>query len=102
MSSGYHTRWVVPPEHRESEEYLAAGRRMALAEAVYARRSVLGWSAAQLAERAGLSEAEVESIEESGVDPTLPLIEKLATALDVEVRFDPAREPTIRFEAHAA
>ncbi|MFF4383060.1 helix-turn-helix domain-containing protein [Kitasatospora sp. NPDC001547] len=102
MSSGYHTRWVVPPEHRESEEYRAAGRRMALAEAVYARRSALGWSPAQLAERAGLSEETVESIEESGVDPTLPLIEMLAAAFDSVVRIDPARAPAIRFEAHAA
>ncbi|MDH6706045.1 transcriptional regulator with XRE-family HTH domain [Kitasatospora sp. MAA19] len=48
---------------------------MALAEAVYARRSALGWTPAELAERAGLDEETVESIEESGVDPTLPLIE---------------------------
>ncbi|MFJ2191011.1 helix-turn-helix domain-containing protein [Kitasatospora sp. NPDC087861] len=102
MSSGYHTRWVVPPEHRESEEYRAAGRRMALAEAVYARRSAPGWTPAELAERAGPDEETVESIEESGVDPTLPLIERLAAAFDSVVRIDPAREPAMRFEAHAA
>ncbi|SDT49955.1 Helix-turn-helix domain-containing protein [Streptomyces sp. TLI_053] len=102
MSSGYHTRWVVPPEHRETEEYRAAGRRMALAEAVHTRRSVLGWTAAELAERAGLDEAIVESIEESGVDPTLPLIERLAAAFDSAVRIDPSGDPAIRFEAHAA
>ncbi|MFD8751372.1 helix-turn-helix domain-containing protein [Kitasatospora sp. NPDC059577] len=102
MSSGYHTRWVVPAEHRESEEYRAAGRRMALAEAVYARRSALGWSQARLAERAGLDEEAVESIEESGTDPALPLIERLAAAFDSVVRIDPAREPAMSFEAHAA
>ncbi|MFE6054184.1 helix-turn-helix domain-containing protein [Kitasatospora sp. NPDC056446] len=102
MSSGYHTRWIVPPEHRESEEYRAAGRRMALAEAVYARRSALGWTLAELAARAGLDEETLESIEESGVDPTLLLIECLASAFDAAVRIDPAREPAIRFEPHAA
>ncbi|GGU80232.1 hypothetical protein ACIG0C_11495 [Kitasatospora aureofaciens] len=50
----------------------------------------------------GLDEEAVESIEESGVDPTLPLIELLAAAFDAAARIDPAREPAIRFEAHAA
>ncbi|MFJ2808967.1 helix-turn-helix domain-containing protein [Kitasatospora sp. NPDC087271] len=102
MSSGCHARWAVPPEHRESEQYRAAGRRMAPAEAVYARRSALGWTLAELAERSGLDEATVESIEESGVDPTLPLVERLAAASDSVVRVDPAREPAMRFEGHAA
>ncbi|MET8701859.1 hypothetical protein ABZW10_23745 [Kitasatospora sp. NPDC004723] len=39
---------------------------------------------------------------QSGVDPTLPLIERLAAAFDSAVRIDPAGEPAIRFEAHAA
>ncbi|MET9179271.1 hypothetical protein ABZX88_13755 [Kitasatospora aureofaciens] len=50
----------------------------------------------------GLDEETAESIEESGVDPTLPLIELLAAAFDAAVRIDPAREPAMRFEAHAA
>ncbi|MEU4297897.1 hypothetical protein AB0F92_15285 [Kitasatospora aureofaciens] len=50
----------------------------------------------------GLDEEAVESIEESGVDPTLPLIELLAAAFDAAARIDPAREPAMRFEAHAA
>ncbi|AUG80121.1 hypothetical protein CFP65_5419 [Kitasatospora sp. MMS16-BH015] len=102
MSRGYHTSWTVPSADRETEEYRAAGRRMALAEAVYGRRSALGWSIAELAERAGLTEAEVESVEESGTDPTLELIERLAGALDAEARVDPAREPVVRFVPHAA
>ncbi|WP_179852727.1 MULTISPECIES: helix-turn-helix transcriptional regulator [unclassified Streptomyces] len=81
---------------------MAAAMRMALAEAVYTRRAALGWTPAELAERAGLSEETVESIEESDVDPTLPLIERLAAAFDSTVRIDPAREPAMRFEAHAA
>lgn len=78
MSSGYHTGWKVPPEHREDPDYRAAGRRMDFAQAVYDRRTALGWSAAELARRTGMSEEGIESIEESGVDPTLELIELLA------------------------
>jgi hypothetical protein len=39
MSSGYHTSWKVPPEHREDPEYRAAGWRVDFARAVYDRRS---------------------------------------------------------------
>ncbi|MGA5123641.1 helix-turn-helix domain-containing protein [Streptomyces pseudogriseolus] len=55
---------------------------MDFAQAVYDRRSVLGWSTAELARRAGLSEEDVEAIEESGVEPTQELVERLATALE--------------------
>ncbi len=43
--SRYRTRWTAPEEHRESAEYTEAGQRMALAEAVYNRRTALGWTA---------------------------------------------------------
>ncbi|MEU4010736.1 helix-turn-helix domain-containing protein [Streptomyces pseudogriseolus] len=55
---------------------------MDFAQAVHDRRSVLGWSTAELARRAGLSEEEVETIEESGVEPTPELVERLAEALE--------------------
>ncbi|MDT6985107.1 multiprotein-bridging factor 1 family protein [Streptomyces lusitanus] len=55
---------------------------MDFAQAVYDRRSALGWSTAELARRAGLSEEDVEAIEESGVEPTPELVERLATALE--------------------
>lgn len=77
-----HASWTVPPELREDPAYRAAGRRMDFAQAVYDRRSVLGWSTAELARRAGLSEEDVEAIEESGVEPTPELVERLATALE--------------------
>ncbi|MGY0069018.1 helix-turn-helix domain-containing protein [Streptomyces sp. QTS137] len=102
MSSGYHTTWNVPPEHREDPAYRAAGRRMDFAQAVYDRRSALGWSVAELARRAELSKEDIEAIEESGVDPTLDLIECLATAMDAGARIDPRTSPEFRFEDHAA
>ncbi|MEV0639645.1 helix-turn-helix domain-containing protein [Streptomyces sp. NPDC050619] len=102
MSSGYHTSWKIPPEHREDPAYHAAGRRMDFAQAVYDRRSALGWSTAELARRAKLSEEDIEAIEESGVDPTLELIEQLATALEAGAHIDPRTSPEFRFEDHAA
>ncbi|HET6355818.1 hypothetical protein [Streptomyces sp.] len=71
MGSGYHTSWKVPSEHREDPAYRAAGRRMDFAQAVFDRRSGLGWSTEELARRAVMTEADIESIEESGIDPTL-------------------------------
>ncbi|WP_433545605.1 helix-turn-helix domain-containing protein [Streptomyces sp. CA-294286] len=54
---------------------------MDFAQAVYDRRSVVGRRTAELARRAGMAEADIESVEESAVDPTLELIERLAAAL---------------------
>ncbi|MDX3456956.1 helix-turn-helix transcriptional regulator [Streptomyces sp. ME02-8801-2C] len=71
---------------------------MDFAQAVYDRRSTLGWSAAELAQRAGMPEESVESIEQSGVDPTLELIEMLARALESSFRIDPRGTPGFRFE----
>ncbi|MGW0774387.1 helix-turn-helix domain-containing protein [Streptomyces sp. NPDC002835] len=102
MSRGYHTKWNVPSEHREDPAYVAAGRRMDFAQAVYERRSALGWTAEELAGRAGMREADIEQIEESGTDPTRELIERLATALDAGARIDPRATPVFVFEGHVA
>jgi hypothetical protein len=39
---GYHTKWQVPEEHRASAEYIEAGARITLGQAVYDRRTALG------------------------------------------------------------
>ena len=49
-----------------------------------------------------MSKGDIESIEESGVDPTLELLEQLATALESGARIDPRTSPEFRFEGHAA
>lgn len=101
MSRGYHSSWNVPPERRDDAAYRAAGRRMAFAQAVCERRSALGWSAAELADRAGMPEEDIERIEESGVDPTLELIERLAEALESVARINPRATREFRFEGRA-
>ncbi len=102
MTSSYHTGWSVPSEHREDPAYRAAGRCMDFALAICERRSALGLSSAELADRAGLSVEEVERIEESDVDPTLELIESLAEALHSGALIDPRATPEFRFESRAA
>jgi HTH-type transcriptional regulator / antitoxin HipB len=55
--------------------------RYELAAAIRARREELGWSQRQLAERAGMTQPGVARFEAGGTTPTLPLLERLASAL---------------------
>jgi ribosome-binding protein aMBF1 (putative translation factor) len=66
--------------------------RYELAEAVRARREELGWSQRQLAERAGMTQPGVARFEVGGTTPTLPLLERLASALGLTltISLDPA------------
>ncbi|GAA3088821.1 ribosome-binding protein aMBF1 (putative translation factor) [Kribbella aluminosa] len=57
----------------------------ALAKAVYERRAELGITQSQLAERAGLTQAKISRIEGSDTVPTLPLLSRLADALDASL-----------------
>ncbi|WP_348525400.1 helix-turn-helix domain-containing protein [Nocardia brasiliensis] len=72
--------------YTESDDIIEARREirlsMALAQAVYDRRSELGLTQADLAERSGLTQAKISRIEGSNTVPTLPLLAKLADALD--------------------
>lgn len=87
-----HSRWKTTRELRlargftEPEEVADARREvrlaMALAKAVYDRRTELGLTQTDLAARAGLTQAKVSRIEGSDTVPTLPLVAKLATVLD--------------------
>jgi len=48
-------------------------------------RKMQGWSQARLAELASLSQAYISELEAGEKQPTLPIIQKLATALGVSV-----------------
>jgi ribosome-binding protein aMBF1 (putative translation factor) len=63
--------------------YEQARLRFELAEAIRARREELGWSQRQLAERAGMTQPGIARFEAGGTTPTLPLLERLASALDL-------------------
>ncbi|MER7245383.1 helix-turn-helix transcriptional regulator [Kribbella sp. NPDC000426] len=90
-----HSRWRTVRERKlgtnaiEPEDVAQARREirlsMALARAVYERRVELGLTQSQLADRAGLTQAKISRIEGSDTVPTLPLLSKLAHALDASL-----------------
>ncbi|WP_329492605.1 helix-turn-helix transcriptional regulator (plasmid) [Kitasatospora sp. NBC_01246] len=102
--SDVHTRWSMAADGWESHpEYIAAGWRMALAGATFERRAALGWTQAQLAEAAGLTEELVEEIETSAVDPTVPVLQALGRAFQADATLALTEsEPGLRFVPRAA
>ena len=73
------------------EAYAAARLAFELGRSVRELRQQRGWSQTQLAEAAGMTQSAVARFEGGGTVPTLPVLERLAQALDVElaVRFAP-------------
>jgi len=101
--TGYHTRWVRPPEQAEDPERVAIREALAFGKAVYDQRRALGLSAAELAGRADMTVDEIECIEEGGTEPTIALLRRLATALDADVRLTAGHDlGSVWFEPHAA
>ncbi|MEU1952288.1 helix-turn-helix domain-containing protein [Nocardia rhamnosiphila] len=106
-----HARWKTLQERKLVEGYtepedVAEARReirlsMALAEAVYTRRTELGLTQTDLAERSGLTQAKISRIEGSDTVPTLPLLAKLADALDatLNIALD-ANDTRVDFISH--
>lgn len=110
-----HSQWKIRRTHEllgeqveESAERKA--RRLefeysiAFGQALYDRRTTLGLSHAEVAQRVGMTEDEIECIEEAGVVPTLPLLQRLAGALEAEldIHVTADAEATVRFQAPAA
>ncbi|MFC4372549.1 helix-turn-helix domain-containing protein [Nocardia halotolerans] len=106
-----HARWKTLRERQITEGHtepadVAEARReiqlsMALAQAVFDRRTELGLTQAELGERAGLTQAKISRIEGSDTVPTLPLLAKLADALDatLNIALD-ADETQVSFTSH--
>ncbi|WP_327587803.1 helix-turn-helix domain-containing protein [Nonomuraea sp. NBC_00507] len=57
---------------------------LAFGKALYDRRVALGLSVTEVADRAGMTEDEIECIEEGGTTPTIALLRRLAAALDAD------------------
>ncbi|MET8799547.1 helix-turn-helix domain-containing protein [Nocardia sp. NPDC004568] len=87
-----HRHWKTLQERELAQGYsepthIAEVRReirlsMALAEAIYERRTELGMTHQTLAERAGLEQTGISRIEGSDIVPSLLLLADLANALD--------------------
>jgi DNA-binding XRE family transcriptional regulator len=106
-----HTHWKTLRERKLTEGYtepteVAEARReiqlsMALAKAVYDRRVELGLTQTDLAERAGLTQAKISRIEGSDTVPTLPLLAKLADALNATLNIALGADDTrVNFTSH--
>jgi transcriptional regulator with XRE-family HTH domain len=101
--TGYHTRWVRPPDQAEDPERVAIREALAFGKAVYDQRCALGLSVAELAGRADMTVDEIECIEEGGTEPTIALLRRLAAALDADVRLTAGHDlGSVWFEPHAA
>jgi transcriptional regulator with XRE-family HTH domain len=101
--TGYHTRWVRPEEPADDPERIAIREALAFGKALYDVRTALGLSVAELATRAALTDDDIERIEEGGTEPTIPLLRRLAAALDAEVRLTAGHDlGSVWFETHAA
>ncbi|MEU6537930.1 helix-turn-helix transcriptional regulator [Streptomyces sp. NPDC047000] len=85
------------------QEYVDARLAGDLGQAVYDRRIELGLSQAELAERAGMTQPQVSRMEASDTVPTLPLLCRLAKALDgtLNLAIDEG-DSHVTFTPHAA
>lgn len=82
------TRKLLGEQVAESPAYVEAGYAFALAQAVHDRRTALGLSQSELARRAGMTQPQISNIEGGDSVPTLPLLTRLAKALDASLTID--------------
>jgi ribosome-binding protein aMBF1 (putative translation factor) len=93
---GERSGWAVRRDRRmaepgAAEAYDAARLANELGRAVREFRESKGWSQSQLAAASGMTQSAVARFEAGGSVPTLPVLERLAAALDMRL--------TVRFEA---
>ncbi|MFE7614412.1 multiprotein-bridging factor 1 family protein [Streptomyces sp. NPDC057496] len=101
--AGQHSRWTPSDARTDDPERIAIREALVFGKALYDRRTALGLSVADLAERTGMQEDDIECIEEGGTAPTIELLRSLAAALDADVRLTPGHDlDSLWFEAHAA
>ncbi|WP_409471582.1 helix-turn-helix domain-containing protein [Streptomyces sp. HC307] len=95
------TRKLLGEQVEESAAYVEAGYAFALGQAVHDRRRELGLSQAELARRAGMTQPQISNIEGGDSVPTLPLLTRLAKALDASLTIDlDGDSSTFVFTAH--
>ena len=68
-----------------TEAYQAAKLAYELGRTVRSRREERGWSQTQLATAAAMTQSAVARFEAGGTIPSLPVLERLAHALDAEL-----------------
>jgi ribosome-binding protein aMBF1 (putative translation factor) len=71
-----------------AEAYESARIAHELGRSVRELRERLGWSQSRLAQAAGMTQSAVARFEAGGTVPTLPVLERLARALDADLTVD--------------
>ncbi len=84
------SNWSELRDHRMTEpgaadEYEATRLAYELGRAIRELREQRGWSQNQLANAAGMTQSAVARFEAGGTVPTLPVLERLAHALNVQL-----------------
>jgi transcriptional regulator with XRE-family HTH domain len=89
-----HSRWERTGAEQHNAAYEEARAALLLGQMVYDRRTELGLTQGELAERAGMTQPQLSRLESGGATPTVPLLTRLAAALDAEldITFRPHRE----------
>jgi ribosome-binding protein aMBF1 (putative translation factor) len=88
--TGEHTAYEeIADRRRGSQEYrqghAEARRAFLIGQAIRERRLALGLSQTELATRAGMTQPALSRLEAGGVVPTIPLLERISTALDADL-----------------
>ncbi|MEW5352462.1 helix-turn-helix domain-containing protein [Streptomyces sp. 16-176A] len=98
------TRGDLSDADRAREGYQEARRAYLFGKAVRDRRTALGMTQSRLAARAGMTQAAVSRLEHGGSTPTIPLLERLAAALDSTLHLDiaPDSDLSVAFTPRAA
>jgi len=101
--TGYHTRWARYQDAADDPERIGIREALAFGKALYDVRTALGLSVAELAVHAAMAGDDIERIEEGGTEPTIPLLRRLAAALNADVRLTGGHDlGSVWFETHAA
>ena len=89
MTASHHSYEDLARSRRSSAEYrqgyAEAQRAFLIGRAVHERRLALGLSQTELARRAGMTQPALSRLEAGGVIPTIPLLERITTALDADL-----------------
>jgi transcriptional regulator with XRE-family HTH domain len=86
-----HVRWERTGADEHAAAYEEARASLLLGQMVYDRRTELGLTQAELAERADMTQPQLSRLESGGATPTVPLLARVAAALnaDLDIAFRP-------------
>ncbi len=89
MTADHTSYEELASQRRGSNEYreghAEAQRAYLIGQAVRERRLALGLSQVELAARAGMTQPALSRLEAGGVIPTIPLLDRISTALDADL-----------------